>query len=459
MDEIDEAWVEDSQTTNQIRIKVAGVFVLLLLLVGLFSDFDKDELSNVSEFVIHGTNMLELDTDWDGLSDKEELDMGTDPIDKDTDDDGLKDGQESNYIGTDPNLADTDGDSISDSMEINTYRTNPLEKDSDSDGLFDGEEINYLSTNPNLADSDDDGINDGEEINNHLTNPNIADSDGDKISDGDEVTMHGSNPLETDSDNDGIDDGVEVLNYGTNPASNDSDSDSLNDKDEIEVHGTNPLSSDSDSDDIPDNEEIYSFNTNPLDADSDDDGLSDGDEVNNIGTDPLHVDTDRDGVNDANDVRPLIDVGLRFEFGFEIDDEYFAPDSSYFEFELSNNENSVCGFDWNNVLCHRTDDYHNTKQKYRDSEGLFYLNWEDDKSEYNLLIRGWEEDAGWFWSTYEVLDLGPSGESWISVTLTLSEIDSGYIVIDFEPNDPSGNNHDEGRPTKMSIRLVIVEYP
>jgi hypothetical protein len=456
MEEISEMGGEDSPLAINDRKIVGGIFVLLVLFLGAFSDYDEDGLSNISEFTIHDTDMLELDTDWDGLTDKEELDIGTNPMKKDTDEDGLKDGAEFKYIGTDPNMADTDGDSISDSMEISTYRTNPLEKDSDSDGLFDGEEINYLSTNPILADSDNDGLNDGEEINNYLTNPNIADSDSDEISDGDEVSIHGSNPLETDSDNDGINDGIEVLNYGTNPASNDSDGDSLNDKDEIEIHGTNPISSDSDSDNLSDDEEINSLNTDPLDSDSDDDGLLDGYEVNNLGTDPLHVDSDRDGVNDAEDILPLIDVALRFEFGFEIDDDEEAPDS-YFYFEITpDGAESGCGAgDGDQSICHYTETYYDTYNKVLDSVDLFYLDWRDDKSEFTLLIRGWEEDSGWLWNTYEDLDLGPSGTEWISVNLLLSDFDDGSITINFESYDPSGSNHDEGIPTKMTIRLTI----
>jgi hypothetical protein len=248
------------------------------------------------------------------------------------------------------------------------------------------------------------------------------------------------------------------LNYGTNPASNDSDSDSLNDKDEIEVYGTNPLSSDSDSDGIPDNEEIYFFNTNPLDADSDGDGLSDGNEVNNIGTDPLHIDTDRDGVNDADDFMPLIDAMLMIQFGFDIDDDLEAPDS-YFYFEITpDGAESGCGAgDGDQSICHYTETYYDTYVKVLGTPDLFYLDWTDSESEFTLLIRGWEVDSGWFWNSYEDLDLGPSGTEWISVKLSFSDYDSEYVVLEFESS--SEHHLEEGIPTNMSLRLIITEAP
>lgn len=72
------------------------------------------------------------DIDGDGLSNDEETTFGTDPLDPDTDVDGL-----------------TDGD------EVNIYVTNPLNPDTDGDGLTDGDEINVYSTDPNSSDTGD----------------------------------------------------------------------------------------------------------------------------------------------------------------------------------------------------------------------------------------------------------------------------------------------------------------
>ncbi len=58
------------------------------------------------------------DEDGDGLTNKEEEDLGTDPRDKDSDDDGLDDGLEVKVIGTDPLSNDTDKDGVTDGIEV-----------------------------------------------------------------------------------------------------------------------------------------------------------------------------------------------------------------------------------------------------------------------------------------------------------------------------------------------------
>lgn len=50
------------------------------------------------------------DTDGDGLSDAEEVDIGTDPLDADTDGDGWSDGEELDW-NTDPLKPDSTPDS------------------------------------------------------------------------------------------------------------------------------------------------------------------------------------------------------------------------------------------------------------------------------------------------------------------------------------------------------------
>jgi len=52
--------------------------------------------------------------------------------------------------GTDPNNADTDGDGLSDGDEINVYHTNPLNPDMDGDGLSDKWEVDH-GLNPTVA--------------------------------------------------------------------------------------------------------------------------------------------------------------------------------------------------------------------------------------------------------------------------------------------------------------------
>lgn len=135
-----------------------GLYVGQLIVNDGFQDSDPDTAKVTIEVV------ADVDSDNDGLTDAEEIELGTDPDNPDSDGDGIKDGEEVNQTGTDP-----------------------LDADSDDDGLTDGAEVNVHDTDPNDADSDDDGLSDGDEINIHLTLPNIPDTDGDGFNDGDEV--------------------------------------------------------------------------------------------------------------------------------------------------------------------------------------------------------------------------------------------------------------------------------
>ena len=136
-----------------------------------------------------------VDTDGDGITDIQELELGLDPNNADTDSDGLSDGVEVNETKTDPNNADTDGDGLNDGDEVNTYNTNPNNTDTDGDGLSDYDEVMTYNTDPNDAngDADGEGLSDVDEINVHNTNPTNADTDGDRFNDAQEVDM-GTNP-------------------------------------------------------------------------------------------------------------------------------------------------------------------------------------------------------------------------------------------------------------------------
>jgi len=80
---------------------------------------------------------------------------------KDSDGDGLTD-KEEEELGLDPENADSDGDGLNDADEI-ANGADPLNPDSDGDGLNDGDEIGY-GTDPNVVDSDGDTYGDGDEI-------------------------------------------------------------------------------------------------------------------------------------------------------------------------------------------------------------------------------------------------------------------------------------------------------
>lgn len=109
------------------------------------------------------TDMDDLDDDNDNITDIQEVSLyGTNPFYIDSDHDNLSDTAELFAHGTNPNWWDTDNDGLSDWMEINIYHTNPNDPNSDNDYLNDGEEI-QLGLDPNDPDSDDDGYLDGEE--------------------------------------------------------------------------------------------------------------------------------------------------------------------------------------------------------------------------------------------------------------------------------------------------------
>ncbi|MGT2723838.1 YSIRK-type signal peptide-containing protein, partial [Streptococcus pseudopneumoniae] len=117
-----EADVQDGVVASQLPV-VAGIV---------------QPRSRYPRYVAVGPNET-VDTDGDGLTDKQEVDKGTDPLKQDTDGDGLTDKQEIDK-GTDPLKQDTDGDGLTDKQEIDKG-TDPLKQDTDGDGLTDKQEI------------------------------------------------------------------------------------------------------------------------------------------------------------------------------------------------------------------------------------------------------------------------------------------------------------------------------
>ncbi|MCB8947553.1 MAG: protein kinase [Ardenticatenaceae bacterium] len=102
---------------------------------------------------------------------------------------------------------DTDGDGLSDSQEIDVTHTDPNNPDSDGDGVNDGDEVNNLGTDPNDLDSDDDGLSDGDELT-WGADPLNPDTDGDTLPDGEEVG-NGTDPANADTDGDGEPDNLD----------------------------------------------------------------------------------------------------------------------------------------------------------------------------------------------------------------------------------------------------------
>lgn len=149
-------------------VKVEYYFVNTIApITNLELDTDNDTLPDYLE-VLYLTDLNDEDTDGDGLNDGIEVYRTyTDPLRIDTDNDGVKDGDEDfdndgitnleeKSYGTDCDNIDSDFDSLSDYDEINgvkskdglyTYHTNPLSEDTDGDGLRDETELK-LGLNP-----------------------------------------------------------------------------------------------------------------------------------------------------------------------------------------------------------------------------------------------------------------------------------------------------------------------
>ncbi|MHA1369947.1 MAG: hypothetical protein ACTSRA_09570 [Promethearchaeota archaeon] len=254
---------------------------------GMFSDLAND---GIPELILSSTDenrtylyllSNKFDTDGDGMPDNWENSFGLNPqLDDssgDLDLDGISNLNE--YLnGTIPNLNDTDFDGLSDKDEILVYSTNATNNDTDGDCLLDGIEVYLFRSNPLDPDSDGNGIMDGDEdpdkddLSNSLelyyygTNPLFADTDGDTLSDGTEVSLLGLNPLSNDTDGDGLSDGAEVNTYNTNPLIFDTDYDGLSDGQEVNDFKTNPFLPDSDGDNFSDYDEVMLFHTNPTNA-------------------------------------------------------------------------------------------------------------------------------------------------------------------------------------------------
>ena len=309
----------------------------------LNADCDNDGLTNEKEKDL-GTNPFNADTDGDGVLDGTEVSDGTDPLDlcdlilshqtlnpsdewnaTDCDEDGLSN-KEEKELGTDPKNRDTDGDGVLDGTEvldgtdpldlcdfILSHQTlNPSEEwnvaDCDEDGLTNKEE-KELGTDPKNPDTDGDGVLDGRELTDN-TNPldlcdftlssqsveptsdwNNADCDYDGAKNGIEIE-YGSNPLDKDTDKDGVIDGTEItdntdvldncsliLEHQTEMANIliwnqlDCDNDSLPNGGERREDSDNDgilnfLDSDDDNDGIPTKEEYPDANKNAFDEDA-----------------------------------------------------------------------------------------------------------------------------------------------------------------------------------------------
>ena len=213
-------------------------------------DFDQDGLTNFEEFNL-GTSIFNNDTDADGLTDAEELGIGSSPLLADSDSDGVLDKNEVDAtLDTDGdglnNILDNDSDDdgLPDGVEV-ALGLLPQFTDSNFDGTPDGGE-----------DGDGDGLTNLEELAEN-TDPSSADTDGDGLPDGEEVQPGSdsfvTDPLRADTDGDGMPDGYESF-FGLDPtdpsdADLDPDADGLTNLEESEI-GTDPFNPDTVAPDV-----------------------------------------------------------------------------------------------------------------------------------------------------------------------------------------------------------------
>jgi hypothetical protein len=153
-------------------------------------DGDADGINDAREQIVHKTDALKWDTDGDWLPDSWELSRSLNALVSDgtldSDRDGLSNRDEYQY-GTNPFNADSDGDGMPDALEISAgtdARVNDAAGDPDNDGLANDKE-HIAGTNPLEPDTDKDGIPDGFEVR-HGMNPCdpldvLDDLDGDMV--------------------------------------------------------------------------------------------------------------------------------------------------------------------------------------------------------------------------------------------------------------------------------------
>lgn len=301
----------------------------------LDGDFDLDVLSAFegSRAVYWTENLLDPDSDQDGVSDSVEVSLGTDPLDQDTDDDGLGDGEEFNQPRIDTRwLQGPNGDyyrlapaatwsQSSAAARAQGYELTSVQDAAEAQWISDtfgevsgGFWIGLADFSGSFEWSDGSPVTftqwaTGEPgttfVAAYVGGPNatepgywyaeVAGSTSRMSvweSPGPDAPMTSTDPLNWDTDGDGLGDGQED---GLDAIFWNGDLDGDGNPD---VGGTDPAYF------VPDSDPLTT--TDPLDLDSDDDGLADGDEdfdgdgARSLGeTDASLPDSDLDGLTDG----------------------------------------------------------------------------------------------------------------------------------------------------------------
>ncbi len=134
------------RTDASIGVQGKNSEVVGLFEVGLSYRFGAEKYV-APEFLV-GAGAGDVDSDGDGLFDKDEAALGTDPYNPDTDGDGLSDGDEVFKFKTDPLNPDSDFDGLSDGAEVLVHSTDALNPDTDAGGVTDGHEVIEDGTDP-----------------------------------------------------------------------------------------------------------------------------------------------------------------------------------------------------------------------------------------------------------------------------------------------------------------------
>jgi hypothetical protein len=253
-------------------------------------DSDNDGIPDVRE--VNGTDVNNdgvldnfTDTDFDGLSDNADGDVGNDGASENSINALLRTG------------ADINADGRADSYPFKNFdsdsKVNPYDLDSDGDGINDVREAGFADINNNGQSDGARGVDGWDDAVDALGSLNIPNSDGDA----------NLNFLDIDADNDGIPDNVEGMSTSSYqfPLNADTDGDGIDNRyDNVGGFGGNGITpNNQDGDGLPD----Y------IDSDTDGDGSPDiveGNDFNLNGIaddDPTlaGVDTDGDGLDDRFD--------------------------------------------------------------------------------------------------------------------------------------------------------------
>ena len=253
-------------------------------------DSDNDGIPDVREVLGTDANndgMLDnyIDSDFDGLSDSADGDVGND---------GTAENSANALLRTG---ADINADGRADSYPYKNFdsdsKANPYELDSDGDGITDVREAGFVDADNNGQSDGVKGADGWDDTIDALVSLTVPNSDGDP----------NLNFLDIDADDDGIPDNVEGMSTSSYqfPLNSDTDGDGIDNRyDNIVGFGGNGITpNNQDGDGLPD----Y------IDGDTDNDGSPDvieGNDFNLNGQaddnpDPLGTDTDGDGLDDRFD--------------------------------------------------------------------------------------------------------------------------------------------------------------